>query len=613
MKLMEAIMPCTLDELNNGFIVISEISADVRKLSKKTNEKIYTLYAASYMWWRDASAEPDYLEGLYKEHKIDKYKIKSNDINWRPFLKLINDGNIDNNNISQYSNALNKIHEEFIDNIDDYENDPINKIVYFIKSNGGMTGLSGYYKKKNEDNINQDDLDSDDDDGELIETQKKAAAAIDLMLENNDIRKAIANEAKHYYDQRQTPTLLNVPPLRFDEGGYALALIKKTDRGYEFVSASHNNSEIKNTRTTSYLKDFSVAPIALRTVLEIAHVMNVPNALARYTERFMEYTKIQTQGDEGKETTKQPYRKKLVYRPASNDFIYSVRNKPASVVVHANPKTKIVDRESGDLQLHIRASLAIDLQLLNTSAFNLFSSSNDKYFERNDQSGITEYRIKLKAKDDLIKYVAENEKQEELARSLVTNLKNINVNFMPALSLFALTGQAEINDSKFVPQWNTTLSQDQIQEIAGMFLEKWITEYGHKTNRETNSIVEIVFDKTSIVINYEYDTDHKFNAKKTIDLFKANNHEPIKFMSRSVDFMFVLAQITDLDIIGDVEIKAMTNAVSLSFGTECSAFNVYIPASTDKAKIISDCFTTYTPIAVDYVDDDNNDYEQEMS
>ena len=84
---------------------------------RRSHEQLWGLLAKSYLWWREASQERGYLEGLYKQREIGFRKGDTNLPNFNPLIRLIWNmeelGTAERATISQWNKALQSVHEHY--------------------------------------------------------------------------------------------------------------------------------------------------------------------------------------------------------------------------------------------------------------------------------------------------------------------------------------------------------------------------------------------------------------------------------------------------------------------------------------------------------------------
>jgi len=84
---MEVVMQS--DELNQRLAVLQD-AADVQTQAyESSRERLYQNIVDTYLWWRDASADSKYLNGLYKAEGIRTRARGGNQPNFYPLVRLV--------------------------------------------------------------------------------------------------------------------------------------------------------------------------------------------------------------------------------------------------------------------------------------------------------------------------------------------------------------------------------------------------------------------------------------------------------------------------------------------------------------------------------------------
>jgi hypothetical protein len=98
------------------------------------------------LWWREADQESGYLEGLYKQREIGFRASESNLPNFNPLIRLIWNmeelGTSERVTVSQWNKALQKVHEHFVENPNDFRHNAEGKLAAYIQREGGIVGLT---------------------------------------------------------------------------------------------------------------------------------------------------------------------------------------------------------------------------------------------------------------------------------------------------------------------------------------------------------------------------------------------------------------------------------------------------------------------------------------
>ena len=113
---------------------------------RRRHELLWRLLSKTYLWWREASQEDDYLEMQYKEKGI-RYRSHGDRPNFNPLIRLVwGIGDVepaDRVTISQWNQALQGMHAQYLLKPEDFNHNPEGKLTALFQLNGGVAGLAG--------------------------------------------------------------------------------------------------------------------------------------------------------------------------------------------------------------------------------------------------------------------------------------------------------------------------------------------------------------------------------------------------------------------------------------------------------------------------------------
>ena len=112
----------------------------------RSHEQLRSDTAKIYLIWRDAADIDGLLDSLFAERGIE-YRRTGNRINFTPvcryFLSILKPSQSDRVHLSMMNRALQKLHEHYIDNLDDFRHNAEGKLTAYIQEMGGIAGLAG--------------------------------------------------------------------------------------------------------------------------------------------------------------------------------------------------------------------------------------------------------------------------------------------------------------------------------------------------------------------------------------------------------------------------------------------------------------------------------------
>jgi hypothetical protein len=555
-------------------------SGNVRQHIKISSAVEREFFAKTYVWWRKARDNKDYLAKAYSAKGI-KFNATQNRINWRPLLKLVSDNKISRGDLATWSRCFDRIHDDVEKNPHHYAADPGGQISYYVESNGGKTGLAGYHDQK-------DDLEYDDDE----ESQEIWGLAYHVDLDELD--PVFLALAKEYYSKSPAIPLPPSQPAHFSDADFGVAILRRGTGTADYVAAPNLPQIVDVLLQESYRSDFEATPLSLRCPLEAIHIATVPPVIASNLDRFIEYVKVQTE-DGTKAKTKA--RKRLIFRPSSGDFLLSLTHLRASLCIVSKPQANLFAGAATDLQLlPTLTQRSMEVRLLHQRMKNIFAPSKPTEYELTSHSGISRYAIRLSAKRELVDFLASHGISEEQMLSHVTNLKHTPIAFAPVPSNVTVPPQSQPIISHFNSTWNCSISVAWLRIAVTTFFDRWIVEYGIKSVRTMNRVMSIDMDARRINVGYEFGEQWGFSNFKDLPPFVTPASGSASLIVRSSDFTFALRQIADLPVIGNLTLSASNEGMVASFATSACSHSVFIPACDDSGIRKTNWFSHYAPI-----------------
>lgn len=567
------------DELSSILIEGTTVRAQI-KVAKKVE---YAFYARTYLWWREAVQIAGYLEGCYKARNIDSQARKGGGTRWSPFLKMVTDHQITGNDISVWTKALDAIDADFNARPAHYANDAINAIVYFIDSNHGKTGLTGYTYNSQKSRV--------------AKQQPTRSTYMLLNLADHECDPAFLAEAIAYYMASNGHALPADASLPLAASGFGILLARQGKVGQEAVPLGNSTPFADRVLTMAYRSNFDALPITMRSVVEPLHILNVPHSLAGTFDDYADNATLQDH--DGNESRSIPH-KRFIYRPATQDVLLSYSGSPASVVVTAKPKATVIKRAVGDLFLPPYVRTMVEIRLLYQRMFNLFTPSDEQHFtvvEDDDlRQGIVSLMPKKAIMDILTSRGSREGINEETVRAWVSNIRHPPLCFVPFTIHGSDLWQNEFKPKPFRASWSGSVSIGWLRKATEVFFDRWIAAYGAKAKRDANKVIAVELDEKSLKVSYEFGGEHGWGSTKEIALDDGAAKGSAKIIARSTDLAFVLRQIADINVDGEIAMEVSADAMVLSFSSKALSYKVHIPASTKKGIRNAKCFQRYEPI-----------------
>jgi hypothetical protein len=545
-------------------------------LQKLTNEQERLVMANVYMWWRDARQVNGYLDECYERNSITHNKTRDG-LNFNPLLKLCTSSNISSSDLTTWSKALKVLHTDFEAHPKHYKHDPISNLCHFIKQKGGKTGLAGYHIAQA----------NDDEDLALEDMQLYTLSEMEFLP-------TLQQAAKNHFEAKQL-TAIALPALQATADGYSVVVVKKQGDEYVLVGTTNEIKLIDSALIATYRNDFEALPLTMRVVLEPLHILNVPKALASSAEKLIEASNLVDAWDPKRR--KEKAYKRLTYITREQQFLLSNMQVSSGVVVKAKPKSEVITLEHGDLFLSNSTRQSVEIRLLQQGAFNLFKPSAEQKFKNIPVGFLAGCYVDLQTKLDIESADGVNETD---IKQHTTNLQHPPLSFIPFHKAFGDARVQVTNKTKRIkPAWQATVDLDWLRFASTEFFDKWIAEYGKKSMRPVNKTLGLALSADALAVAYEFDGEQGFDNLKRIALPKKSARGAAELVMRSADFAFVVRQIADLNVVGNIELMADSDGLVLTFETTASSYECWIPACDELGVRKSKHFDAYEVVQSD--------------
>lgn len=572
-----------LDNRLQGLRADADVVAQYVKISNAAERRFY---AATYVWWREARMLPDYLPQAFAAAGI-KHNATRNKINWRPLLKLVTSGNISKTDLDRWSKSFAAMDAEYENDPTYYQHDPIGKLEYYVKVNGGKTGLSGYHSN-----------DDDEDEADTTNASGESKPPVELLLfdldddEFNTVFLALANE--HYGGASAIASITPQRAPRMEAERFSIALVRPDANDQSVISASTNNNLIDAVLVETYRDEFSATATSLRTVAEILHITNIPLSVSREAKRFVEYTRVQMEAG-GKTDVRAS--KRLIYRSSKHEFLLSLTHVSSSVCVLAKPKHEIITAAKTDLLLPNFVRHSIEVRLLHQRMLNMFQPHDALQIPTTPQSAITHCSTPVAIKRELVEYIEGQGLSERTALKHIRNLRHPSLSLLPFYNS-PTAAQVDANVSTYRPTWSAIVDQRWLERAVVLFFDQWIEKYAIKSSRTMNRVLSTTLTSTEMIIGYEFGSELGFSNLKIVPLAPHTATGSAALTFRSVDFAFVMKQLSMLPLADKIAITANDEMFSITCETEVNVYRIYVPSSNDAGERSASMFTTYAPTAL---------------
>jgi hypothetical protein len=488
----------------------------------------------------------------------------------------VTNNEITDTDLDTWSQAFPKILEDVEKSPKHYANNPAEKIAHFVKQKGGKRALAGYYNSRT--SVYKPETDAEIEPNILFD------------LDEAEFLPLLKSASRQYYALQASTRLLNIPTAKASAEGYSMILVHQDGQQTSLVGSSANTKVIEELLISTYRNDFEALPLSMRVVLEPLHILNVPNSIGDQADKFIEVSNLKDAWNVGK---KELAVKRMIYRAESKDFLISCQQVPSSVVLIAKPQNEIMSHVYSDTFLSNSTRKSIETRLLYQQTFNLFSPSSTEQFKTTQEPGISAASISLHTK------LSVDNSDGIPAAQIITHTENLAhppISFIPFYESFGEPRWQVTNKADdFEATWKASVDLNWLRHASNRFFEQWIQHYGKKATRLVNKLLEIKLLEDQIIIGFEYDKALGFDNSVSIPLPNESATGQAELNVRSSDFVFVLRQIADLNLIGEIQLNADDCALAFTFRTSASSYECWIPACDEHASRLTKHFTIYRP------------------
>lgn len=320
-----------IELLDTSLQHLREEAATQNKLYVSSKIALYHALVGTYLWWREASQTPGYLDQRFEQEGI-RFRSQLNRPNFNPVIRLVfkMQQHLQNVQISNWGSALNAIDDEYQRNAHIYKHrDAISELVNWIDENGGLAGICG--RKKEE--IEEYGYDYKEPAG------KKSSTRTDLSKSKK--KREIIELKKISISRSSSPLTFDVGEVGSDQDDLVVLLAKATGNGSKLrlIGSTAQQTLVDQAVMQIGEVDFLHIPENLRMLCEAVKLNAIPRALQEYGARskFYDQSKIIVDDDGKKYRSKEQPR--LVFRK-DGSILVSKSTSAASLVTRYKPTKK---------------------------------------------------------------------------------------------------------------------------------------------------------------------------------------------------------------------------------------------------------------------------------
>ena len=523
---------------------------------KNSRQQLYEGIVDAYLWWREAHEDPEYLATKYKDAGITVRKPQSNQPNFFALLRLV--WNVDASTrasaISNWAKSMQRIDEQYSDNLQAYQNDPRAHLLNFIHTSGGLGGLRG------EKELYADEVDTNEDSETAPAPAKKTPVAQALSTQRIE---AASNS-------QPLATLNNFPNAVTNDNGLIVMLGRRTEHGtIDIVGTDY--SEAALALALDYCTNIdrtSVAP-NLRLIAEALEPHALPKKLEKHRKRYFAESTI-VRKKQGQKPEKIKVNTTLRTRPEHSDILVSKSPTTVSVVSQIKPKQ--------DFDFATEATLFgkdrqwIEAELLGKNKLTLYTAEPSAGYTPDTSTRVADYNITLTD--------TASSKNRRLHFYDVTKLSDQSAIQQPFVS----------NPSQIEYDWTMQVSKQWLATFDAVCLTAWINKIAGKHNKPENRTVMVMLTEDELVLHAWWDEKaQQYQLSYSVALagitpsFKQD--ASASFQCAAKDFVLLFSSLPNIVLDTDkITIQANSHVMNINYSTSIADYQHFIPAADTNGK-----------------------------
>ena len=532
------------------------------KKFRQARDELWTLLSDVYLWWRQASIEPEYLNAQFAERGIKFYE-KANDINFTPIIRLIWDmphpSASDRAKMTQWSKVLRKFHNEFETKPADFTRNARGKLTAMIADNGGITAFG----RDGDEPAPKSDAKSD-----FGDEKPRAPAATKKTVEISDRVVAENALAKLQTQTHVITTAREQEPVRTNDDGLTVLIARRNAQGDLLILGSSNDKDLIGDAARKIVpyETFSL-DLSLRSLVETIATQTYPSMglpaehkrsqwiLNKLADKVSKSNKDLAGWDTQDEKKRKLTSGKRVHILNEGKTIII-----AGSMIAASPVTTCqleypIAPAAPDLFMLTRERPAIE---------DWIRRSHTSLMHPNPKRELLESSAKEKSARKLIVRNASDDSEKQF------HFYEIDPqHFTHKISRF--------NRSKFFDACRVALTMEWFNQVRATWVDRWFEKLGNANYiiRPENKVLTLALSETEFSIEYANgEAPFPFPTKATI----TRQIDPVRVLSK--DFVPILNNLADVNSISGILLMVSDHAVVFEYKTTLGSFEIAIPTLT---------------------------------
>jgi hypothetical protein len=534
---------------------------EITQLYESSQQRLYLNLGATYLWWREARKDNEFLEELYGQRKIVG---RGEEEKFTKLVRLIWQMDWSGRKaptVQNWAKALRGFHHEYESNRDAYDViEPVEKIRQFFDAKGGMSGVASLVAplQKSDEQMSSSNGAKD----KNKKTKQEVLSDSAISAKHNELGELFYADAPPI-----TSVASKNKKIETTRKGYAVALLRRTKNGtYDILGVTNNDGIIRETIVETYKRNDDSAPQVLRLLAEVIETQALPIPLEKHRPILADISDVLA--SDGKTKLKQSRR--LVIRASHKDIILSDARGDCSVVTIAVPNQFPLNVKD-DISMRAINQRFIEQNIVQSRDLCFHTTLTQRIEVLDGKDLVASHRLKTK--------------------NTVTD-KITNLYFYPmSHHKDGNEKQAYIDKTAFkVPTWSATVDKDWIDDLNAICVSNWLREYGVQINRDRHKQVMLELSKEFVLKFYgtrgKYTQEEKSIPKPNV----AKGSKNLSFHVRSKDIFPVLSALGKQNIRGDVKLNANEDVFTIMYETECASFFIAVPTCNELGHLNSSVY-----------------------
>lgn len=540
------------DELNKKLAELQNSADAQTQAYESSRDKLYQNMVDTYLWWREASKDSKYLNGLYKAEGIRTRARGGNEPNFYPLVRLV--WNIDikkrASTVSDWAKSLFAIHETATHDADKYS-DLRGDLINHIHNVGGLSELRGVKGMTEEELFALED-------GEVIESTRGRKPG---STGNDEIIQTKTQQAKTV-DAKAKLKAFPSAVANSDDFVVMLARRNRRTNELEIVGSNYSDDLIQSALLACTDIDRASVTPSLRLIAEAIQPHAIPAKLEKHRKNFFDKSTFveRIQADGTKEKVRESTT--VLIDGKKNQIIITKTPAKATCVTVIKPK---------NIKLHSGSTLVMrgsdrswfERELLNNQKLTLYSAEPADSLVENSTDTHTRYSLHL---------------------SSSTHNRSIYFYDADEMPIESVGGARMKTASKDV-DWEITVNAQWLAEFDAEIVSKWIGDLKSHANKKQNQQIGLIIEDDALQLQCWWDEEKaQYHSSFTMPFgtdaeVTVRNEKQTTTHLNPKDAMLLFSAIPSLPLASHkTKISCVNDYVYVDYETDLAKYRSELPA-----------------------------------